>query len=245
MAPKSYINPNSLQKIERFWAHDLGLDSGNLPEMPGVVCAVQHLYSGMQLFRRGPAVIIASPPAKIDFSRNAVRGRSPDDVFSAQWLQSVLGSQAEAIIGPAELNYADATTFRSAPHESARALSEGDSDACQALVSALDKTELVESGAAAGKFPAFGSFCDNVLCAVARYEVWQSSIAHIIVATHPQYRRRGFARSAVQSLAADALGRDLILQWRAVAWNANSLALAASLGFEHYASTMFVRLSDR
>jgi predicted GNAT family acetyltransferase len=121
-------------------------------------------------------------------------------------------------------------------------LSEPDSDAYRALISDLSQTESAESGAAAGQFPAFGSFCDDVLCAVASYEVWQSSIAHIRVATHPQYRRGGFARAAVQALACDAFERGLILQWRAVAWNTNSLTLAAALGFEHYATTIFVRL---
>jgi RimJ/RimL family protein N-acetyltransferase len=188
-------------------------------------------------------VIVAGPPGMAGFISDAVQRCSPDAVFSVPWLQSVLGSKAELILGPAELNYADATTFRRAPHESARPLSEADSDGYQALVSALDKAEVADSGATAGKFPAFGSFSNNVLCGVASYAVWQSSIAHITVATHPRYRRRGFARAAVQALATDALERGLILQWRAVAWNTNSLALAAALGFDHYASTIFVRLN--
>ena len=235
------MKTNNVQKIERFWAHDLGLDA-DIPTVPGIVCAVQHNSSGVQLFRRGPTVIIASPPGMTDFIRNAVQGRTPADVFSVPWLQHVVGSQVEVILGPAELNYADTTTFCVADRGSARPLSEADSDAYRALISSLTETEILESGALAGKFPAFGAFCDNVLCAVASYAVWQSSIAHIIVATHSQYRRRGFARAAVQALAADAFERELILQWRALAWNTNSLALAASLGFEHYASTIYVRL---
>ena len=237
------LNPNSLQKIFRFWADDLAVDSAILlPEVPGIMCAVQNNYCGVQLVRRGSTLIVASPPGISDFVRHGVQGRSADDVFSVQWLQSVLGSQAEVILGPAEVNYADATTFLTAHHGSARPLSEADSEAYRVLISSLNESEIADSGAAAGKFPAFGSFSDNVLCAVASYAVWPSSIAHIIVATHPQYRRRGFARAAVQALAADAFERGLILQWRAVAWNTNSLALAAALGFEHYASTIFARL---
>lgn len=237
------VTANSLQKIHRFWAHDLGVDSEILlPQVPGIICAVQNNYSGVQLFRRGSTLIVASPPGISDSVRDGVHGRSPDNVFSVQWLQSVLGSQAEVILGPAEVNYADATTFLTAHHGSARPLSDADSDAYRLLISSLHESEIAESGATAGKFPAFGSFSDNVLCAVASYAIWASSIAHIIVATHPRYRRRGFARAAVQALAADAFERGLILQWRAVTWNTNSLALAAALGFEHYASTMFARL---
>jgi ribosomal protein S18 acetylase RimI-like enzyme len=236
------LNPNSLHTIDRFWGHDLGLDSEALPAISGIICTVQHNYSGIQLFRRGSTLIVAIPPGISDFVRQAVQARPPDDAFSAQWLQSVLGSRAQVIVGPAEVNYADVTMFRIVHHGSARPLSEEDAGSYRALISSLSETEIADSGASAGKYPAFGSFFDNVLCSVASYEVWQSSIAHITVATHPQYRRRGFGTAAVEALAVDAFERGLILQWRAVAWNTNSLALAADLGFEHYCSTMFVRL---
>src|SRR5690242_6913305 len=95
------------QKIERFWPYHLGLDAEILPAVQGVVCPVQHLYSGIQLFRRGRTVIIASPPTKADFIPSTVHDCSPDEVFSVPWLQSLLGSQAELVVGPAELNYAD------------------------------------------------------------------------------------------------------------------------------------------
>ena len=91
-------------------------------------------------------------------------------------------------------------------------------------------------------FPAFGAFSADVLCAAASYTVWEPSIAHIIVATHPDHRRKGFASAAIGALAADAFARGLILQYRAVAWNTSSLALAHALGFSHYCSTLYVRL---
>jgi GNAT superfamily N-acetyltransferase len=177
-----------------------------------------------------------------DFMRDAVQRCSPDDVFSVRWLESVLDSHIDVILGPAELNYADDTTFRLTHHECVRPLSALDSDAYHALVRALGDVEVTESGVSAEKFPAFGSFSDNTLCAVASYKVWGASIAHISVATHPEYRRRGFAKAAVQALAAEAIDLGLILQWQSLTWNKRSLALAADLGFEHYASKIFVRL---
>src|SRR5262245_37919923 len=126
---KVAVNPNSLQTVEQFWTHDLGLDSGVLPTVQGVVCTVQHNYQGIQLFRRGTTLMIASPPGKAELVRNAVQSWAPTDVFSVPWLESVLDGQFEAILGPAEVNYADTKTFRFAQREGARPLSAADSDA--------------------------------------------------------------------------------------------------------------------
>jgi len=161
-----------------------------------------------------------------------------------EWLQRVFAQDAERILGPAEVNYADETIFRSERRHFTRPLSASDSAAYSALAAALDSKEVEDSGVSSEAFPAFGAFSDQILCAVASYEIWETSIAHITVATHPNYRRRGFAKAAVGALATAALDQGLILQWRAVAWNKNSLALARDLGFKHYCSTLYVRIRD-
>ena len=169
---------------------------------------------------------------------------SVHDLFSAEWLQHVLGKDVEQILGPAEVNYADDTSFRCNGRQPARPISASDAIAYRALASALDSKEIEDSGFSAEMFPAFGAFSEDILCAAASYTVWEPSIAHIIVATHPDYRRRGFASAAISALAADAFDRGLILQWRAISSNKNSLALARHLGFAHYCSTLFVRLRE-
>jgi GNAT superfamily N-acetyltransferase len=225
--------------IERFWAQDLGLSSGFNTQQ--VCCTIQHLYSGVQMFRRDGRVVIAVPEALHESIQSAICGLSPAELFSVEWLQYVLGRQAERILGPAEVNYADETSFRSGATEDGRALSDLDSEAYRLLYGALDRKEVEESGFSTEAFPAFGAFSNGILCAVASYTIWKPSIAHIIVATHPEHRRRGFAQMAVRSLAVNALSRGLILQWRTLAWNTNSLSLAYDLGFKHYCSTIYAR----
>ncbi len=237
------MKAESEQELDRFWAYELGMDSG-LANAPRICCTVQHIYSGVQLFRNSEQLVVASPPSRAEFIQDALTDGSAEELFSVEWLQRVLSKDAEKILGPAEVHYADETTFRSARIHSARALSASDSVAHKALVAALDPGEVEDSGISAQAAPAFGAFCDDRLCAVASYEVWKPSIAHITVAIHPDYRRRGFAKAAVGALAADALDRGLILQWRAVAWNKNSLAVARDLGFKYYCSTLYVRLRD-
>jgi len=237
------MKAHSLEQVDRFWAHKLGIDS-SLASTPRICCTVQHLYSGVQLFSNGERLVIAAPPARAELIQKAIVDITPEEAFSVEWLQCIFGGEAERIIGPAEVNYADETNFRAETGHFGRALLASDSDAYRAFVNALDPMELEASGAVSSDaFPAFGAFSEDVLCSVASYEVWEPTIAHIRVATHPSYRRRGYARAAVQSLAEAALHRGLILQWRALAGNKSSLSLARALGFQYYCSTLYVRLT--
>lgn len=238
------MRDESQQVIERFWTTELGAESGFLAVIPQVCCTAQHLYSGVQLFRRDNRLIVVAPSDRAEFIQEAIEGFSVDDLFSAEWLQRVFGKDVERILGAAEVNYADDTSFRCNGRQAAQAISSSDSIAYRALASALDSKEIQDSGFSAETFPAFGAFSKDILCAAASYTVWEPSIAHIIVATHPDYRRRGFASAAISALAADAFDRGLILQWRAISSNKNSLALARHLGFAHYCSTLFVRLRE-
>jgi GNAT superfamily N-acetyltransferase len=235
------MRENTLRIADSFWTHDLGLTNG-LGESE-ICCSVQNLYSGVQMLRRAGKLAVAVPPDQLDRVQSSMKGCSINEIFSANWLKTALGDLATKVIGPAEVNYADETTFRSPDSSAARELHQDDLYLCRSLQAALSAREAEESGFMADVFPAFGAFSGSMLCAAAYYRVWEPSIAHIMVATHPDHRRRGFARAAVGALAQDALKRGLILQWRALAWNSNSLTLARDLGFEHYCSTLYARLS--
>jgi GNAT superfamily N-acetyltransferase len=237
------MKAHSREQLDQFWAQELGIDS-SLASTPRICCTAQHLYSGVQLFANSERLVIASPPDKVELIQNAIIDVSPEEAFSVEWVQRIFARDAEKIIGPAEVNYADETSFRSETSRCGRALLASDSDTYRDLVAALDPKEIVDSGVSIPTFPAFGAFSDDILCSVASYEIWKPSIAHIRVATHPNYRRRGFAKAAVQALATEAFDYGLILQWRAVAWNKNSLSLARDLGFNYYCSTLHVRLRN-
>lgn len=235
---------DSWERVDRYWARELGIDPSLASMPPRIYCTVQHHYSGVRLFVNGERLIIASPPDRAELIKEATFGITPEEAFSVDWLQRVFGDDAEKIRGPAEVCYADETSFRAEPN-SGRALLASEYDAYRALVESLDPKEIEEiGGVRSDAFPAFGAFSDGILCSVTNYEVWEPSIAQIHIITHPNYRRRGFARAAVQALAAEALDRGLILQWRAHAWNESSLSLARALGFEFYCSTLYVRLRN-
>jgi RimJ/RimL family protein N-acetyltransferase len=233
------MKTESYRFVDTFWSNDLGVPSVDISTP--VFCAVQKNYNGVQMFKRRGKLIIASPQEYADRVQRATRGLLPDELFSAEWLAGTLGKNAEKILGPAEVSYADSTTFQTKGSKDARELSQSDMAAYRQLQFALTPKEQEDTGLEAGVFPAFGVFNGNELYAAANYVIWEPFIAHIHVATDPAHRRRGFASAAVRALATHAFDRGLVLQWRAVAWNDNSLAMARDLGFEHYSSQIYAR----
>jgi len=154
----------------------------------------------------------------------------------------LLYPDVEKVLGPAHVSYSDLASFRPSPPSFSRLLTPNDVSIYNAFASTLSKIELERSGFQTGHAPAFGVFDSNELCAVSYYEHWKPRIAHIMVATHPARRRQGYGRKAVTALAEHAFGLGLILQWRALESNTDSLGLANVLGFQHYCSTIFARI---
>lgn len=80
--------------------------------------------------------------------------------------------------------------------------------------------------------PMAGAVVGDEVAAVC-YSCYETeTLWDISIDTHPDYRRRGLASSAVRFLAARQSSRGLSPVWGAVESNRASLALAARLGFE-------------
>lgn len=235
------MHDSSWARVDRYWAEELGLASV-AAELPPVSCRAQSRFRGVQVFHIRDAVVIAAPPGQVERVRHAIAGRTPGEVFSTDWLANLFGGDAERILGPAALHYADATTFRFAAQATSRALVESDLRAYHNFLNRAAPADLEESGIPTEVVDVYGAFAGDALCGVAHLEEWRSVIAQIGVVTDPAHRRRGFAKQTVSALARDALDRGLILQWRALVSNGSSIALARAMGFEGYASTIFVRL---
>jgi len=235
--------PGNQQIIHQYWATEMGMAPDFAPNAGGVICTAQQIYPGVQFFQREEFLVVAAPPPLVGFITDEVRGVPIRDIFSIPFVESLRIPGARTILGPARVGYADRSTLNPAPVVSGRLLTLADAAICQVLAAVLSPADIEQSGFHAGDAPAFGVFADNVLCAVASYRIWEPCLAHIIVATHPNYRRRGHGRMVVSGLAQLAFERNMILQYRALASNENSLKLARSLGFQRYCSTIYARLA--
>jgi GNAT superfamily N-acetyltransferase len=199
------------------------------------------------LFREG-RVIISSPPKGEDFDsmlpalRQGLRkwwwhfqeGSTPDSLVEQ------MTPVARAVIGPAFIGYAE-TVSAPAPAHHLRSLSVSDAAAIESLRANCDPTEW-DHGGSSRDHVCSGVFESGELGALAGYEVWGGTIAHIAVVTHPKFRGRGFGRSAVAHLAQRALDVGLLPQYRTLESNAPSMRIAGSLGFERYATSVAVRI---
>jgi len=223
-----------------YWASHFGCSSEELFSQPFRLLAHGGElagYGGAVALFRGDAVMASIPPDCTYTLRGMLSGMShhvtPDDFISA------LRSVATVILGPAYVGYA---TEISQPVHPVRALDSGDRTAIHALQMSCDPIHW-EHGGSSLDHPCSGVFIGDQLVAVAGYEVWGGTIAHISIITHPDFRRQGYGRNAVAHLADRAIHAGLLPQYRTLQSNLPSVRIAESLGFYPYATSVAVRLN--
>lgn len=224
---------------DAYWASHLGCPPHSLFASPLSIQIhggeLAGYWGAFALFRNG-AAIVSVPLACVDKLKGLL-ATAVSDCSPASFAKA-LASVASVVIGPAYIGYATAVI---PPEHPVRSLVPGDVGAFHALQQACDATEWEHGGCVADS-PASGVFAKDELVAVASYEVWGGTIAHISVITHPDFRGQGLGRSAVAHLAQRAILSGLLPQYRTLESNVGSIRLAEALGFQHYATSMAVRL---
>jgi hypothetical protein len=151
------------------------------------------------------------------------------------------GLPVVAALGPATLAYTDTRDF--CPTNGAgivEALPAGHRDLA-ALMACVDEEEAGESGIDEVTSPVFVVREEDNVVVAAGYRQWPGSVAHLCVLTSPRHRGRGLARGAASAAVADALGSDLLPQWRAGPPDA-SRRVARALGFHEVGAQLSLRL---
>lgn len=230
---------HAISKATSYWASHLGCSPEALFAQPlHIVSHGADLvdYNGVFALFRGGAATISSPPDRVESLRHLL----PSPSLTPTRFANAFSGPSFTLIGPAYIGYAEAVR---SPSHSVHSLTERDAAAAGALQAACTETEWEHGGSVVGEHPSSGVFVGNELVALAGYEVWGSSIAHISVVTHPAFRGRGFGGSAVAHLAQAALAADLVPQYRTLQSNHASIRIAEALGFFHYATSVAVRLN--
>ena len=242
--------PQTLAEVDTFWASWLGcrleeIASGAVRVAPCSETCHQQIF----LFRRGLTCIVSvadpSGGRLIGEVKSIVKDRPVGEVFDDGFWKEQLGGRVQRIVGPAHIGYADESDFQSAASAEARVLDDNDEGELRRLATACEEPEWEHSGIEFARRPVFGCFEGDTLVAAASYEVWGARIAHVGVVTHPAHRGKGFGKSVVAGICRHALGEGLILQYRTLAANAPSVAIARSLGFQEYAETYAIRTGPR
>jgi GNAT superfamily N-acetyltransferase len=149
------------------------------------------------------------------------------------------------LIGPAFVGYTDADKYRPIPGGPTRPLRLEDRPAVQGLRESCDRTEWSHGGSdLQADHPSIGIFEGDRLVTLAGYKLWAGRIAHISIIAHPACRGRGHAAAAVAELTRLVLASGLVRQYRTLESNCPSMAIAAALGFERYATTVWCRIGN-
>jgi RimJ/RimL family protein N-acetyltransferase len=145
--------------------------------------------------------------------------------------------------GPAFVGYSDQKHFRPSFSSPTRQLTAQDEKAVETLRTACAVEDWEAGGSEFRPNVTVGAFSGQELAALAGYQLWGEQIAHIAILTHPAFRGRGHATTAVSKLTELVFERSLVPQYRTLDANTPSLAVARRLGFVRYATSLAVRFA--
>ncbi|HEY0602028.1 MAG TPA: GNAT family N-acetyltransferase [Herpetosiphonaceae bacterium] len=230
--------------VDRYWATFFGCDPAIFaaPETAIVPHAGLGDYHGVFVFRRRETLIISVPPARLERDRMALGAFPATLLDDLPTIQAQIAAPIERVVGPAFVGYADAGTFRPASEVGTRLLTADDRDRFERFRQACAALEWEHGGSELGEQPIAGCFVGAEIVAASGFELWGERIAHIAVVTHPAHRGRGYGARVVSAIAAVALERGLIAQYRTLMSNAPSMRIGAALGFVPYGESLALRL---
>jgi GNAT superfamily N-acetyltransferase len=238
-------SPDTLRRVDAFWASYFGCAPEDVAGRRTI--AVTHAalqgYDGALVFRHADACIVSVPDTTPEVERARLREAAPAAVFDPKFLAKVFVVSTEKVAGPAWLGIADRTDFKSVK-SSARLLGDADEAAIARLAEGSGEVAWKQSKLLQIRKPLFGLFQGPDLVAVSGYILMGNLLAYIGVITHPAHRGKGHAKAVVSTAVADAFSKGFVAQWRTPQANEGAVALARSMGFQHYASTYDVQLVE-
>jgi GNAT superfamily N-acetyltransferase len=202
----------------------------------------------MWLLVAGGAPIV-SMPADV-FATHGQRAKSwtpalvADEERLLRELAGLAPGRVGRVVGPAFISYGSAASL--ALGDAQRAVSIASEEASIAALRDACGAAWDDGGSEIDDdVPLFAAFDGSrELTALASYEVWDESIAHISIITHPLHRGRGFGRAAVALAAQHALAAGLVPQYRTLQANTASIAVAKRIGFVEYGFSVYVRMQS-
>ncbi|RYZ05157.1 MAG: GNAT family N-acetyltransferase [Myxococcales bacterium] len=231
-----------------WWAKDFACSGSEL--RPTKTHVQQHQgalleATGIWILVAGGAPLISLPADTVSTLGDRARSWSAADVADVEGLRRHLVAACpravDRIIGPAFIGYGVAESLDLADACLARPIS----SAAQArqLQAACQPEEWEHGGSDPEHEQTFGCVDPgHELRALAGYAVWDGSIAHISIVTHPHCRGHGYGRAAVALAAQHALAAGLLPQYRTLRQNLASVNIAKRLGFIEYGFSVYVRL---
>ncbi|HLY08633.1 MAG TPA: GNAT family N-acetyltransferase [Planctomycetota bacterium] len=239
------MSPDTLKKVDAYWASYFGCTEADLHGQGTKVFTHAALanYDGALVFRRGGACIVSVPAMTPEIERSKLRAATPEDAFNAGFLARTFVISADKVTGPAWVGITDRGGFRAVKSD-ARLLTPADEAAMRELAEGCGETAWKQSKIAVDRQTNFGLFAGGKLVAASGYLNLGGLLAYIGVITHPAHRGKGYARMVASASMASALEHHLFPMWRTLDAHEAAVKLAGTLGFEKYAATLDVQLTE-
>jgi hypothetical protein len=235
------MSVEALQRIDQYWADQLAISPDLLRSQALVVLPLPASSDSFCfVFQHQGFTCVRVPPSHYDSLHQIIAPDNHMQLLTPAWWQRAIATTPYQAIGPAYLGYADAVQFRPLIRHPARLLTPADTAALAVFASAVGPVAWEHSGLDEGPQPIAACWEGDRIVAAAGYTVWGEILAHIGVTTHPGLRSGGYGKSVVSVISQNALERGYVLQYRTLQSNSSSLAIAEALGFQAYATTMFI-----
>lgn len=239
------ISSETLKKVDAYWAAYFGCPESDLNGKATKVFTHAALgdFAEALVFRRKDACIVSVPATTPDIERSKLRAAKPAEAFNAAFLARTFVISSDHVTGPAWVGFADKGGFKPVKSD-ARLLSPADEAAMRELAEGCGETAWKQSKIAVDRQTNFGLFAGGKLVAASGYLNLAGQLAYIGVITHPDHRGKGYARMVASASMAHALEFNLVPMWRTLDAHESAIKLAVTLGFEKYAATYDVQLTE-
>lgn len=239
------LSSDTIKKVDSYWASYFGC---SVEDLNGKATKVfTHAALGTTdvalAFRHGESCIVSVPPTSPEIERSKLRSAKPAQAFDAKFLANVFVVSTDKITGPAWVGVADRSSFKPAK-SAARLLTAADEAAMRDLAEGCGETAWKQSKIAVDRQTNFGLFVGPKLVAASGYLNMGGLLAYIGVITHPDHRGKGHAKAVATAAMTHALEHNLIPMWRTLDAHEAAVQLAGVLGFQKYAATLDVQLTE-
>ncbi len=239
------ISSETLKKVDAYWAAYFGCSEADLngKETKVFTHAALGDFAEALVFRRKDACIVSVPATTPDIERSKLRAAKPAEAFNAAFLARTFVISSDHVTGPAWVGFADKGGFKPVKSD-ARLLTTKDEAAMRELAEGCGETAWKQSKIAVDRQTNFGLFAGGKLVAASGYLNLAGQVAYIGVITHPDHRGKGYARMVASASMAHGLEFNLVPMWRTLDAHESAVKLAGTLGFEKYAATLDVQLTE-
>ena len=234
--------------VDRYWSQKLGVTTSELSE-PGVHIVANSSsglngYAGVFFFSRGRSLVVSAPPELVEQLAGSIQVLSETSIMDREALHKVVGVEAGLVVGPAYQGFTGAASFN--PPKRAERVSEADFD--PALLQDLRTVSGEDAWEASGISEATGRVAvaveqDRVVGA-AGLRHREAGIADPCVLVQPDRRGRGLATALVGRVVGAAVEQGTVVLYQTLHSNTAAVRVAQRLGFDHYATTVAVRLTE-